>query len=49
MKNQSYAGRIKQSGTQNVKAPSQSRDANKGTVSYSGGDLRTGTKKEKNK
>lgn len=38
-----YAGKIKNSGTQVVKAPHQSTDAKKGTVKK-GGDLRSGRK-----
>lgn len=44
MNTNGYAGKIKQSGTQSVKAPCQHKPSSKGTVSYSGGDLRTGTK-----
>ena len=44
MKENGYAGKIKQSGTQSVKAPSQHKPNGKGTVSYSGGDLRSVTK-----
>lgn len=36
-----YAGKIKNAGTQVVKAPSQKTDAKKSTVKK-GGDLRTG-------
>jgi len=36
-----YAGKIKNSGTQNIKAPKQSTDPKKGTVK-TGNDLRTG-------
>lgn len=38
-----YAGKIKNGGTQNVKAPSQHTDPKKGTV-QKGSDLRTGRK-----
>lgn len=38
-----YVGRIKNSGTQVVKAPNQSTDPKKGTVK-TGKDLRTGKK-----
>lgn len=38
-----YVGRIKNGGTQVVKAPNQQIDAKKGTVK-TGGDLRTGKK-----
>lgn len=47
MKKNGYVGQIKQSGTQSVKAPNQNKQSGKGTVSYSGGDLRTGTKDKK--
>lgn len=39
-----YAGRIKNGGTQVVKAPKQTTDAKKGTVK-TGRDLRAGRKK----
>ena len=39
----SYAGRIKNGGTQVVKAPQQHTDPKKGTVK-TGNDLRTGKK-----
>lgn len=38
-----YAGKIRNSGTQVVKAPSQQTDPKKGTVK-TGNDLRTGKK-----
>ena len=38
-----YIGRIKNSGSQVVKAPNQTTDAKKGTVK-TGSDLRTGKK-----
>ncbi len=38
-----YAGKIKNGGSQVVKAPSQTTDAKKGTVKK-GGDLRSGRK-----
>ena len=38
-----YVGKIKNGGTQNVKAPNQSTDAKKGTVK-TGSDLRSGKK-----
>ena len=38
-----YVGRIKNGGTQVVKAPNQQTNAKKGTV-HTGGDLRTGKK-----
>lgn len=40
-----YAGRIKNSGTQNVKAPYSNGGGSKGTVKITGSDLRTGKKK----
>ena len=43
MEKSGYAGRIKNSGTQVIKAPHQSTDAKKGTVKK-GGDLRAGKK-----
>ena len=43
MKDKSYVGSIKNSGTQVVKAPVQTTDAKKGTVK-TGGDLRSGKK-----
>lgn len=43
MENKGYAGSIRNSGTQVVKAPSQSTDQKKGTVK-TGGDLRSGRK-----
>lgn len=39
MKNNGYAGKIKNGGSQVVKAPTQTADAKKGTVK-TGGDLR---------
>lgn len=38
-----YAGKIKNSGTQNIKAPNQTTEAKKGTV-QKGNDLRNGKK-----
>ena len=43
MEKSGYAGKIRQGGTQVVKAPSQSADPKKGTVK-TGSDLRTGKK-----
>ncbi len=43
MEQNAYAGKIKNSGTQIVKAPRQSTDAKKGTVK-TGRDLRAGRK-----
>ncbi len=43
MKGSGYAGRIKNGGTQVVKAPMQTTDAKKGVVK-TGKDLRTGRK-----
>lgn len=43
MSEKGYAGRIKNGGTQIVKAPSQTTDQKKGTVK-TGSDLRTGKK-----
>lgn len=43
MENKGYIGRIKNSGTQVVKAPYQTTAAKKGTVKK-GGDLRSGKK-----
>ena len=43
MEKSGYAGRIRQGGTQVVKAPSQSADPKKGTVK-TGNDLRSGKK-----
>lgn len=43
MKEYSYAGKIKNSGTQIVQAPKQSTNQKKGTVK-TGGDLRSGKK-----
>ena len=40
-----YAGKIKNTGTQHVKAPFASGGTNKGNVRVKGEDLRTGTKK----
>jgi len=44
MKDSAYAGKIKNAGSQVVKAPSQTTLAKKGTVK-TGGDLRTGSGK----
>lgn len=48
MQDNGYAGKIKNGGTQVVKAPKQTTDAKKGTVKKStvktGGDLRSGKK-----
>lgn len=41
--NSGYIGRIKNGGSQVVKAPNQSTDSKKGTV-HTGNDLRTGKK-----
>ena len=43
MKEYSYAGKTKNSGTQIVQAPKQSTNQKKGTVK-TGGDLRSGKK-----
>lgn len=43
MSKNGYVGRIKNSGTQVVKAPNQITDSKKGTVK-TGSDLRTGKK-----
>ena len=43
MKNKGYAGSIKNGGSQVVKAPSQTTDPKKSTVTK-GNDLRTGKK-----
>lgn len=43
MSNNGYTGRIKNTGTQVVKAPNQITDQKKGTVK-TGSDLRTGKK-----
>lgn len=43
MEKNGYAGRIKNGGTQVIKAPKQTTDAKKGTVK-TGSDLRTGRK-----
>lgn len=43
MQDNGYAGKIKNGGTQVVKAPKQTTDAKKGTVK-TGGDLRSGKK-----
>ena len=43
MSSNGYAGRIKNTGTQVVKAPNQTTDQKKGTVK-TGSDLRTGKK-----
>jgi len=43
MSNSGYFGRIKNTGTQVVKAPNQTTDQKKGTVK-TGSDLRTGKK-----
>jgi len=43
MEKKGYAGSIRNSGTQVVKAPFQSTDQKKGTVK-TGGDLRSGKK-----
>lgn len=45
MANNGYAGRIKNSGTQNIKAPFNNGGSNKGSVKITGNDLRTGKKK----
>lgn len=42
-----YIGRIKNSGTQAVKAPHGSRPATKGNTRITGNDLRTGGKSGK--
>ena len=47
MKKSGYAGRIKNQGTQAVKAPLGSKDAVKGTARISGSDLRTGRQSKK--
>lgn len=39
--------KIKNQGSQLVKAPAQSKDSAKGTVKHTGGDLRCGTKAKK--
>ena len=44
MSNNGYAGKIKNQGTQHVKAPFGSGGATKGNVRIQGNDLRTGTK-----
>lgn len=43
MANKGYAGKIKNGGSQVVKAPSQTKDHKKGVVK-TGNDLRTGKK-----
>lgn len=43
MQENGYAGKIKNGGTQVVKAPKQTTDAKKGAVK-TGGDLRSGKK-----
>ena len=43
MSKSGYAGKVKNSGTQVVKAPQQTTEPKKGTVK-TGGDLRTGKK-----
>jgi len=43
MSNSGYIGKIKNSGTQSVKAPNQIADTKKGTVK-TGDDLRNGAK-----
>ena len=43
MEKKGYAGKIKQSGSQSVKAPAQITDPKKGTV-IKGNDLRTGNR-----
>ena len=40
-----YAGKIKNQGTQNIKAPYGTGGTAKGTVKITGNDLRTGSKK----
>ena len=47
MSNNGYAGKIKNRGTQHVKAPFGSGGATKGNVRIQGNDLRTGTKGSK--
>ncbi len=47
MKDKGYVGRIKNSGTQNIKAPNGSRPASKGSTRITGSDLRTGNKSGK--
>lgn len=42
-----YEGKIKNSGTQNVKAPYGGGNSHKGTVRVTGDDLRTGKKSGK--
>jgi len=44
-----YAGKIGHGGTQNVSGPYGSEKSTKGTVKYSGNDLRTGTGGKKSK
>lgn len=44
MKDKGYVGRIKNSGTQVVKAPNGSHTATKGNTRITGNDLRTGKK-----
>lgn len=45
MKKGSYAGSIKNQGTQNIKAPFGGGSSGKGTQKITGNDLRTGNKK----
>lgn len=46
-KNSGYAGKIKNSGTQSVRAPHGNRPATKGNTRVTGTDLRTGSKSGK--
>jgi len=47
MENKGYAGKIKNQGSQFVKAPGGGSPGKKGTVKQTGNDLRTGTRSGK--